>query len=91
MNALACLPFSDDDRMQFAQLIGYSVSGGTGLSYFDDVTTDTVYTMIAEGVTEEQARIMVLETKLKTLKELMRGGVAELYGIHPDDLGGEDD
>ena len=34
MNGLALLPgISDDDRSQFAQLTGYSVSGHGGLSY----------------------------------------------------------
>lgn len=35
MNILACAPFEDDDRMQFAQLIGYSVSGFGDLPYAD--------------------------------------------------------
>lgn len=35
LNQLATLPFSDADRMQFAQLIGYSVSGFGDLSYAD--------------------------------------------------------
>lgn len=33
MNTLATLPFSPEDRAQFAQLIGYSVSGFGDLSY----------------------------------------------------------
>lgn len=33
MNDLAVLPFSVEDRCQFAQLIGYSVSGYGDLSY----------------------------------------------------------
>lgn len=33
MNEIACIPFSDEDRAQFAQLIGYSVSGWGDLSY----------------------------------------------------------
>ena len=33
MNALAMMPFSDEDREQFAQLIGYSVGGFGDLSY----------------------------------------------------------
>lgn len=33
MNKLAALEFSDDDREQFAQLIGYSTSGFGDLSY----------------------------------------------------------
>lgn len=33
MNQLACIDFSREDREQFAQLIGYSVSGFADLSY----------------------------------------------------------
>ncbi len=36
MNDLACREFSVDDREQFAQLIGYSVSGFGSLSYASD-------------------------------------------------------
>lgn len=36
MNKLACLDFTPEDRMQFAQLIGYSVSGYGSLSYVTD-------------------------------------------------------
>jgi len=36
MNALSRLPFSDDDRQQFAQLIGYSLSGYSELSYVSE-------------------------------------------------------
>ena len=37
LNALAGLPFSREDRVQFAQLIGYSLAGFGDLSY---VTND---------------------------------------------------
>ncbi len=36
MNKLAMQEFSDDDRQQFAQLIGYSLSGFGELSYVND-------------------------------------------------------
>ena len=37
MNMLAMMPFSDEDRQQFAQLIGYSLSGyGELTSYVTD-------------------------------------------------------
>lgn len=36
MNSLARLPFDDDDRAHFAQLIGYSLSGWGELSYVSD-------------------------------------------------------
>ena len=39
MNQLALMPFSDEDRSQFAQLIGYSLGGFGDLSY----VTDTEY------------------------------------------------
>lgn len=36
LNSLAIMNFSDEDRMQFAQLIGYSVSGYGDLSYVSE-------------------------------------------------------
>ena len=36
MNMLARMPWTDEDREQFAMLIGYSVSGAGDLSYFSD-------------------------------------------------------
>ncbi len=40
LNVIARMDFSDEDRTQLAQLIGYSVSGAGDLSYFDrDVIT----------------------------------------------------
>lgn len=40
MNDLARLDFSDKDREQFAQLIGYSLDGFADLSYVSDATYD---------------------------------------------------
>jgi predicted esterase len=40
MNKIAMLDFSKEDRMQFAQLIGYSVSGYGELSYVSDESYD---------------------------------------------------
>lgn len=36
LNEMAMMDFSQDDRMQFAQLIGYSVNGYHELSYVSD-------------------------------------------------------
>jgi len=38
MNQLAALPFSAEDRVQFAQLIGYSLCGFSELPYVSDKT-----------------------------------------------------
>jgi hypothetical protein len=40
MNKLAMMDFSDEDREQFAQLIGYSVSGASELEYVSDAVID---------------------------------------------------
>ena len=40
LNELACLEFSEDDRMQLAQLIGYSIEGYGTLSYVSDKSYD---------------------------------------------------
>lgn len=40
MNHLACRSFSEEDQEQFAQLIGYSVSGFGELSYVSDEAYD---------------------------------------------------
>jgi hypothetical protein len=36
LNELHCMEFTDEDRMQFAQLIGYSLNGYGELSYVTD-------------------------------------------------------
>lgn len=36
MNQIAVIPFDNEDREQFAQLIGYSLSGFGELSYVSD-------------------------------------------------------
>lgn len=41
LNDLAILDFNDDDRQQFAQLIGYSVSGFGDLSYASPKIVET--------------------------------------------------
>jgi len=43
MNDLSLMPFSKDDRQQFAQLIGYSVCGYCELSYLDPDIADEAW------------------------------------------------
>ena len=52
MNALAIMPFTREDREQFAQLIGYSVSGAGELSYFFADTIDAADAEVARLCTE---------------------------------------
>ena len=64
MNTIACGDFSPEDRTQFAQLIGYSMSGFSELSYVSD-TDYSVVDKMSEGLDERDARIAVLEKRLK--------------------------
>jgi hypothetical protein len=45
LNELATLDFSNEDRQQFAQLIGYSVSGWGGLPYVSEEAKASVELM----------------------------------------------
>lgn len=87
MNQLAVLRFSQEDREQFAQLIGYSLSGFAELSYVSDETYRAAVAM-SEGSGEQEARIAALESILKESREGMREGVAALFGMCEEDLHG---
>jgi hypothetical protein len=50
MNKLASMDFTDEDRMQFAQLIGYSVGGYAELSYVSDESYEAAE-KAAHGIT----------------------------------------
>jgi hypothetical protein len=90
-NALACMAFSDEDRQQFAQLIGYSLSGYNDLhTYVSDEAYSTAAHM-ANGLDERDARIAALEQKLSELRSavgMLREPMARLLEMHPDDLQG---
>lgn len=86
LNDLARIEFSQDDRMQFAQLIGYSLSGFADLSYVDDATFEAATAMAEQGMNYKDARIATLAEKLDSLKQALREPIAELFGVHPDDL-----
>ena len=86
LNDLARIEFSQDDCMQFAQLIGYSLSGFSDLSYVDDATFEAATAMAEQGMNYKDARIATLAEKLDSLKQALREPIAELFGVHPDDL-----
>lgn len=86
LNDIAVKGFSQEDQEQFAQLIGYSVSGFGDLSYVSDDTFETAHKMSETGKTETEARIEYLEETLETVRAGMREIVPALFRIHPDDL-----
>jgi hypothetical protein len=91
LNDIACMEFPQEDRQQFAQLIGYSLSGYGELSYVDDAAYH-VASELAEsaGKDEKDARIEFLESRLSDFKKAIREPIATLFDVHPSDLGSED-
>ena len=92
MNELARMEFSDDDRQQFAQLIGYSLSGYGELSGYVDDESYVAAAHMADGLDERDARIAALEQKLTEMRaavSMMREPMARMLEIHPDDLSGD--
>ena len=86
LNHLAMKQFSNEDQEQFAQLIGYSLSGFGDLSYVTSATYDTAERMHADGLTEDKARIAYLEETLATVRAGLREVVPAVFRVHPDDL-----
>ena len=85
MNKISVLPFPAEDREQLAQLIGYSLSGSGDLDYMSDDVYRAAQAM-AEGKDERDARIETLQAELDELRKALRGPMARLFGMHPDDL-----
>lgn len=88
MNKIAGWDVPREDREQFAQLIGYSHSGAGDLSYMSNEVLSAAQDIYEKGSTEIDARLSYVTTTLENVRNSMRAGVAELYGVHPDDLHG---
>lgn len=93
LNRIAREDFTRDDRIQFAQLIGYSVYGWGTLGYVDDATYSVVQTRINEPASEEneevlqlRARIAYLERKLNVIADGLRVVATDMFSVHADDL-----
>lgn len=72
MNELCGMGFSQDDWKQFAQLIGYSVSGWGGLSYVTPTDVEIVDRMISTGKTEESIKVDCYADILERLRSNIR-------------------
>lgn len=92
MNQLACMKFGNDDRSQFAQLIGYSLDGYGSLGYVTDEDYSAAALIAEDGMSEAEARIATLEAKLAEMRDAVRAlrePLAALLEMHPDDLAKE--
>ncbi len=88
LNAIARMDFDQRDREQFAQLIGYSVSGFGELSYARPDIVAAADRMLESGETADAARIASLQQEIDALRDALRDPIARLFAVHPDDLGG---
>lgn len=79
--------FSREDREHFAQLIGYSFDGASSLSYMSSEVLDAAKDAYSNPEMSQAALVQSLRGRLEDLKQALKGPMAELYGIHPDDLG----
>lgn len=87
LNELARVEAAPEDRMQLAQLIGYSLDGYGTLGYVTDDDYKAAATMYEEELSEDKARIAALETELTALRSALREPMARLFGVHRDDMG----
>lgn len=85
LNDIACQPFSNEDREQFAQLIGYSLSGYSSLSYVSDDSYAKAQ-KVSEGEDEKDAEIAALKETLEEIRSHLRDAACAAFAIHPDDL-----
>lgn len=82
LNQLARVEFPREDRDQFTQLIGYSVSAAP----LSSDLINAADTVTEEGVDTDRARIVYLEKQLASIREAFQQPVADLFNVHPDDL-----
>ena len=80
-----CCDATRDDWDQFYQLIGYSVSGAP----ISEACREIIDAMERDRTDQRDAELIVLRAKLENVRDGIRAGVAELFSMHPDDLGGE--
>ena len=85
LNDIAIMDFTDQERMQFAQLTGYSLNGFSELSYVNNEAYEAALNL-AGGKNENEARTDALRQQLREIKKGLRLAVAEAFKIHLDDL-----
>lgn len=86
LNDIAVLDFTNEDREQFAMLIGYSLGGASELNYVSDETITAANLMKDKGMDEKDARIEALRDAIETVRKGLKIAAPAVFAIHPDDL-----
>lgn len=81
MNKIARLRFGDDDGMQFAQLIGYSVSGFGDLNYASSEMIVQADAEVDRLVSKDQITITSAAAAVERLRALYEEGASEMEGL----------
>ncbi len=84
MNHIALGDFTDEDRRQFAQLVGYSVSGYASLPYVRPEDADQAALVAKGGMDPKDARIKALEEQLAEYRRLARRAIEDLNELLGD-------
>jgi len=77
MNTIGSIPFTDDERQQFAQLLGYSLNGYGELPYVDDNAYNRAMALVMALVENDQSgnnteRIALVEKEVESIKEKLQ-------------------
>ena len=86
MNSISTGDFSDQERTQFSQLIGYSLNGFSELSYVDDEAYEAALIISETGESEAEARSVVLRAQMEDVRKGLKYAAIAAFRIHPDDL-----
>ena len=87
LNQLATMSFTNDDQEQFAQLIGYSLSGFGDLSYVTDETYNAAECLSKCDKTNAlQERYNHLCMELDEIKTGLKMAAVAAFKIHPEDF-----
>lgn len=87
MSQLAAMTFPSEDRQQIAQLLGYSLSGYSELSYVTDDAYEAASAMVeSETADSQKCRIEALEAALSDNRDKLRDSACAAFHIHPGDL-----
>jgi len=85
LNDIACMDFTDQEQMQFAQLIGYSLGGFADLSYVDDETYSAACNL-SKGVNEVQSRNQALRSTIDEIRMGLKMASCAAFRIAEEDL-----
>ena len=87
MTELRMLEFDTEDREQFVQLLGYSLSTYSELDYVTDTAYQkAIFLEEKPELKDAEAEMLVISTKLARARKLVAELTAELFRIHPDNL-----